>query len=232
MAKNLLIIDNDEQSEAIIELKAQATKKGITLNCYPFYIGLPDGNDVINAAGKIDSTLVGEKFEKEYGSIRFHMVASDFKLNDDLIDGITIIKKFNNITNTAKAKKILYSSELEEIVQDYLNDHKSNKKSFNETWDKFKTLIKIDIVDFVKREEMEGKIISYIEKVEDDNNDFIVDNLLANGDLKFKALLEIYNDLNLNEIAEKITKNDSQSVNFKKKLIELAIAELIELKDA
>lgn len=232
MAKNLLLIDNEDLTETINELDEHAKKKGIALNCYPLYIGLPDGNDVIdNENGKIDLKLVKQKFEENYGAIRFHMVASDFNLSDDIIDGTSIIKHFNNISNTSKAKKILYSSELEEIVQGYLNDHKKEKKSFDETWDKFKTLIKIDIIDFAKREEIEAKIIAYIEKVEDDSNDFIVENLLENGDLQFKELLEIYKGTNLSDIAAKITSNDYQASNFKKKLIELAISEMIELKD-
>lgn len=230
MAKNLLIIDNEDLTETIQVLNEQAKKKGIALNCYPLYIGLPDGNSVVDEEGKINLKLIKEKFEKEYGTIRFHMVASDFKLNDELIDGTDIIKQFNNISNTLKAKKILYSSELEDIVQGYLNDHKKNKKTFDETWDKFKTLIKIAIIDFAKREEIEKKIIYNIQKVEDDNNDFILDNLLKNGDLEFKGLLEIYNGLSLNDIANRITNNDSQAIIFKKKLIELSIAELIELK--
>lgn len=232
MAKNLLLIDNEDLSETIYELKEEAKKKNIDLDCFPLYIGLPDGNDVVDVNGKIDLKLVRKKFEDMYVSIKFHMVASDCKLNDELIDGTDIIKLFNNITNTAKSKKILYSSELEEIVQGYLNDHKKSTKSFDETWDKFKTLIKIHIIDFAKREEMEGKIISYIEKVVDDNDDFIIENLLANGDLEFKELLEIYKGQNLKNIAEKIKNNESQAKAFKRKLIEFAIAELIELKDA
>lgn len=231
MAKNLLIIDNEDLTETIQVLNEQARKKGIALNCYPLYIGLPDGNSVVNEEGKINLKLIKEKFEKEFGTIRFHMVASDFKLNDELIDGTDIIKQFNNISNTLKAKKILYSSELEEIVEGYLNDHKKNVKTFDDTWDKFKTLIKIDIIDFAKREEIEEKIISNIQKIEDDNNDFILDNLLQNGDLEFKGFVEIYNGLRLRDIARKITNNDSQAIIFKKKLIELSIAELIELKN-
>jgi hypothetical protein len=231
MAKNLLIIDNENLDETIEELHKQARKKSIALNCYPLYIGLPDGNDVVDDNGKIDLKLVKKKFEENYGETRFHMVASDFALNDEIVDGIDIIKQFNNISNTLKAKKILYSSELEEIVQGYLNDHKKSKKNFDEAWDKFKTLIKIDIVDFAKREEVESKIISYIEKVVDDNNDFIIDNLLANGDLEFNGSMDIYRGYSLKEIADKIKDNDEQANAFKIKLIELAIAELIELKD-
>lgn len=231
MAKNLLLIDNEDLSETIYQLKEEAKKKSIDLDCFPLYIGLPDGNDVVDNSGKIDLKLVRKKFEDMYGMIRFHMVASDFKLNDEFIDGTDIIKQFNNITNTAKSKKILYSSELEEIVQGYLNDHKKNKKTFDETWDKFKTLIKIHIVDFAKREEMEKKIISSIEKIVDDNNDFIIENLLANGDLEFKGLIEIYQGLTLKEITSKLLENDSQANRFKKKLIELAVSELIELQN-
>lgn len=231
MAKNLLIIDNEGLSETVREIKDLCTRKNFAVECYPFYIGLPEGNNVINNEGKIDIELIKREFTNKYGSIRFHMVASDFVLNDEKIDGTNIINLFNNFPNTKKSKKILYSSEIDEIIESYLNKYKEGAADFENTWENFKTLIRIEIIDFVKRDAIEKKIADNIEKVEDDSDDFIMENLLANSDLKFKKLLEIYEGKTFSEIATLIKQEDSQSVNFKKKLIEYSIANLSELND-
>ena len=217
MAKRLLIIDNDDLTESIEKINTISKKKNLNIECYPLLIGLPDGNDVVDESGKISQELISKKFEEKYGNIRFHMIASDFKLNDERIDGVDIIRKFNNIKNTARASKILYSSELEEIVQKYLDDYKDEKKDFESSWANFKTLIKLNILDFTKREIIEESIINYIEKINDQEEDFVLDELLANSDLIFNPSIEIYEGLTFAEIAEKISANDSQSIKFKKK---------------
>ncbi|RED25221.1 hypothetical protein BD847_1966 [Flavobacterium cutihirudinis] len=229
MSKNLLIIDNEDLTETISDIEKLSKPKGISINCFPLYVGLPDGNDVIDENGEIDMKLVLNKFNAKYGTIRFHMVASDFKLNDKNIDGVEIIRQFNNINNTRKANKILYSSELIEIVQEYLDSYKE-KSDFDKSWTSFKTLIKLSIVDFSKREDIEKNIVNFIEKVSEQEDDFIVEYLLENKDLYFNPAIEIYNELSFNEIAEKISLNDPSSLNFKKKLIELAISHFGYLK--
>lgn len=223
MSKNLLIIDNEDLTGTISEIEKLSRTKGISIECFPLYIGLPDGNDVINESGEIDIKLVKNKFNDKYGTIRFHMVASDFKLNDENIDGVEIIRQFNNITNTKKASKILYSSELIEIVQEYLDSYKK-KSDFDKSWNSFKTLIKLTILDFSKREDVEKNIVNFIEKISEQEDDFIIDQLLGNKDLRFNPSIEIYDGLSFNQIAEKISKNDPSSLTFKKKLIELAIS--------
>lgn len=231
MAKRILLIDNDDLTESIKTLNDIATKKNVAIECYPLLIGLPDGNDVVDKDGKIDINLVLGKFDKLYGTLRFHLIASDFKLNDEKIDGVEIIRRFNAVTNTQKASKILYSSELEEIVQKYLDDYKDEVKNFQESWLSFKTLIKLNILDFTKREIIEETIINYLDKISEQEDDFIVDELFSNPDLTFNPSIEIFENKPFKEIAERITSNDSQSVKFKKRLIQLAVSHFSFLKN-
>lgn len=231
MAKRILLIDNDDLTESIITLNDLARKKNIPIECYPLQVGLPDGNDVVDINGKIDFNLVLAKFNELYGNLRFHIMASDFKLNDDIIDGVEIIRRFNAIPNTIKTGKILYSSELEEIVQKYLDDYKNGTKNFQSSWTSFKTLIKLNILDFAKREVIEESILNYIQKISEQEDDFIVDELLANSDLEFNPSLEIYSDFKFKEIADKILTNDPSSLKFKKKLIQLSISHFGYLKN-
>lgn len=231
MTKRLLIIDNDDLTESIQTINDLAKKKNVKVECFPFHIGLPDGNDVINENGKIDFNLVLAKFKEKFGLMRFHMMASDFKLNDELIDGVEVLRRFQDLPNIKKANKILYSSELEEIVQKYLDDYKEGTKNFQDSWASFRTLIKLNIIDFSKREDIEKNIVNYIEKINEDDDDFILEELFSNSDLTFNPSMEIYEGLTFQEVAEKILNNDSQSENFKRKLIHLAISNISYLQN-
>jgi hypothetical protein len=232
MAKQLLIIDNDDQSDAIDKINKIAKEKGIDINCLQFNVGLPDGNDVIDQSGRIDMALVREKFENLYGSRRFHAIAFDFRLNEPVggIDGIELLKYFNLLEKTRKAKKILYSSELTEIVEEYLNNYRTTS-NYEEAWSNFKTLINLEILGFHKKEEYEEKVIQYMGKINDSEEDFIVEELRSNKGLSFNPSIEIYEGLTFDEIADRIESGDSQSMKFKRKLLELAIANLAYLKN-
>lgn len=228
MNYRLLIVDNDDQTEGIDEIQSLCKSKSFTIECHQFNVGLPDGRDVLDDEGKIDMKKVRLKFEKMYGRYRFHMIIFDFKLNDDFVDGLTIIKALQGFNITKKAKKMLYSSELDNIVQGYLDRYKDNDSSFDATWSKFKMLIKLDIIDFCKREVYENKVVEYIPKVIEDENDYIVDELRSHPDLKFNNSISTYRGHNLKEIGDLINKKDSSSDNFKRELIQMAIAEMAE----
>lgn len=230
MTKQLLIVDNEDQSDAIDKINSIVKNKPFSINCLQFNVGLPDGNDVISADGRIDMELVRKKYEKEFGFRRFHLIAFDFKLNDPNVDGVTIIKQFNAIGKTRKAKKILYSSELSEIVQDYLDGFRVNI-DYEDTWSKFKTLINIEILDFCKKEDYEAKAVSLIEKISEQEDDFILEELRAHRELFFNNAIEVFQDLSFDQIADKIENHDSEAVKFKRKLIQLAIAQLAQLKN-
>jgi hypothetical protein len=230
MSKQLLIVDNDDQSEAIDKIYSVAKAKGIDIECHQLNIGLPDGGDVVDDNGKIDLNLVRNKLQNLYGDRRFHMIAFDFKLNDpeDGVDGVRLISAFNGNIKTSKAKKILYSSELTEIVEGYLERYKENS-SFEQAWGKFKTLININILEFCRREDYELKIVEFISKVPDDENDFLIDLLRGYGDLSFIPFDHNYEGYTLDQLADKLETGDDEAKKIRKNLIEFGVAKLISL---
>ncbi len=231
MTYQLLIVDNDDQTDGIDKIQNLVRSKPFAIECHQFNVGLPDGNEVIDDNGKIDLALVREKFQEQFGTRKFHMIIFDFKLNDpdDAIDGVKIIQTFNGFVSTRKSKKMLYSSELAQIVQSYLDDYKSENASFTDSWKKFQTLIKIDIIDFCRREDYEEKVVEYIPKTVVDNDDFIVSELRGNRDLEFNSAIATYEGKTFEEIADAIDGNDSQATKFKKELIASSIASLVKL---
>lgn len=224
MAKKLLLIDNEDLSETILTIEKQSKGKGFEVNCFPLYVGLPQGNDVVDeTTGEIKIPLVFAKLKKLYGNTRFHLIASDFNLEDKNVDGIKILNSLNSQVNTKNSKRILYSSQLIDIVEDYLKIYKEDN-NFDGAWLKFKSLIRLDILDFLLRDDMEKNIIDKLEKIIEQEDDFILGELLSNSNLKFIPAMEIYENYTFEEIADKILNNDSLSVKFKKRLIQLAVS--------
>ncbi|MGX7668875.1 hypothetical protein [Flavobacterium pedocola] len=232
MAKKLLLIDNEDLTESIATIEKLSRAKGFKVICHPLYVGLPDGNDVVDEeTGKIKMSLVYDKLKSLYGNTRFHLIASDFNLNDaEGVDGIKMLSSLDSQVNAKNAKRILYSSQLIDIVEDYLKIYKVDG-NFDGAWTKFKSLIRLNILDFLLRDDVEKHIVDKIEKIIEKEDDFIIEELLYNSDLTFNPSVEIYEGLTFEEIAGKILENDSQSINFKKKLIQLAISNISFLQN-
>lgn len=231
MAKKLLLIDNEDLTETIATIENLSKGKGFEIKCYPLYVGLPSGNDVVDEkTGRIKISLIHEKLKVLYGNTRFNLIASDFNLEDPEIDGIKVLSSLDSQINVKNAKRILYSSQLIDIVEDYLKIYKDDD-NFDGAWTKFKSLIRLNILDFLLRDDVEKNIVDKIEKIIEQEDDFILGELLNNPDLTFNPSIEIYEGLTFAEIADKILANDSQSVKFKKKLIQLAISNIGYLKN-
>jgi hypothetical protein len=223
MTKKLLLIDNEDLSETILTIEKLSKEKGFKVICFPLYVGLPHGNEVVDKSGFISIPLVYARLKELYGNTRFHLIASDFNLEDPNIDGVKILSSLNSQINAKNSKRILYSSQLIDIVEDYLKLYKE-KNDFDGAWQKFKSLIRLDILDFLLRDDMEKNIIDKLDKIIEQEDDFILEELLANSDLKFNPAMEIYENNTFEEIANKILFNDSLSVKFKKRLIQLAVS--------
>jgi hypothetical protein len=230
--KRILLIDNDDQSNSLEKIHKLARHKNIAVECDQFNVGLPDGNDVI-IEGRINLELIKQEYEKKFGNKTFHLVAFDFNLNDppgEGIDGVTLIQYFNQWGKVKNKRTLLYSAELTEIVGGYLK-HYQDTTDYEGTWRKFKTLIKSGILDFIIKDDYEKHVVDFIDKIHDTTEDFIVNELRGNNDLLFNPAIEPYSGLNFGEIADRVMGGDPQSTKFKRKLIELAIANFTTLNN-
>jgi len=231
MEKKLLIIDNEDLTEIIEEIAEIAKKKNIKISCFPLYVGLPEGNDTVDENGRISTKLVHEKINREYGDIRFHLVASDFDFNEkDAFDGVKMLSLLDSIRNTRKSHRLLYSSLLNDIVQEYLDLYLKNK-DFDEVWKKFKILIKLNIIDFVVRDDVEKIIVDSIEKLFSNDNDLIIEELLGKPHLKFNKHLDFFENKTFEEIAQILCSDEALSEKFKKKLFEKSFAFLTDINE-
>lgn len=228
--KYCLLIDNEDQTTSIENIKREANLKRIEVECHQFNIGSPEREDLLTN-NEIDLEKVKKKFNEEFKNIAFDIIAFDWDLDDSKIDGIELIRQFNHLGIRKSSPKILYSGLLRERIQTYCDDYKKEKIDFNELWNKLNTLIKLNIVDFVKRDNYEKDIVNFLSKEEFNSDIFISKELQKFSHLSFQGLYEQFKGMTLGEIAEIIDTDKTRGINFKKEIIEMAISHMIELND-
>lgn len=229
MKKKVLIIDNEDQSEEIEQLIRDAGKKGIGLECEQFKVGSTEETGLLTN-GKIDLSKVIKAYKERYRGTTFNLVAFDWDLNDDNIDGIELLRCFTHNKIFRNTKKVLYSGLLEIKLSSMLDDFKDNKIKKDFILKRIKTLVNADIIGFVERENYDKFIISALEKM-DDSIDFILEDELSKfPDLQFKGAIghPSFRCKTYSEIIEIITNNDHLRNDLKRELIQHSMAYMTE----
>jgi hypothetical protein len=230
MEKRCLIIDNENQSDEIEKLKRDCRPKGITIDCDQFNVGSTFDDELLTE-GKIDIDKVVKAFKQRFKHKTYHLVAIDWDLSDPTIDGIELIRLLTHNHILSNTPKLLYTGLLEDKLGTKLDDFKAGTLHKNRLLVHLKTLIKVDIKDFVKRENYDKDIIRLISQSE-------------SMELMFQNELSKYSKENINinysnpdferytieQIIELISDNSDKGFEFKKNLIELTIAHLISLE--
>ena len=228
MNKNCLIIDNTDQSATIERLISKGGKRGIIIDCDQFNVGSAE-DDALLSQGKIDIEKVVRKFRERYGEKAFHIVAIDWRLNDDDIDGVELIKNFTASHILKHIPKILYSGGLEQILTAKINEF---KKSQNQSALLFyiQTLIKNDFKDFVDRSEYEDDILKVLESMGESMDIIIEDELKKFPKLKFQNsfINRKFNGKSFAQLSDDLGSDDKLRNDFKREIIQQVIAYLTE----
>jgi hypothetical protein len=229
MNKNCLIIDNTDQSATIERLISKGVKRGIIIDCDQFNVGSAVEDELLSQDGKIDIGKVVHKFRERYGEKAFHIVAIDWRLNDDNIDGVELIKNFTASHILKHTPKILYSGGLEQILTSKIGEFKKSQDQ-NALLIYIQTLIKNDFKDFVDRSEYEDDILRYLESMGESMDIIIEDEFKKFPDLKFKNIFvnKKFNGKTFMEISRILESDDKLRNNFKNEIIQQIIAYLTE----
>jgi len=120
--KSCIIIDDEPQDEIVDNLKADASHRGIHLSCVQLN---PQDQDYEKDVGDdarpdfvIDIDKIIEKL-KTIGCRRADVIACDFYLQDDNVNGFDIIHKLRTQLHYKK-EIILYSANLETVIREIL----------------------------------------------------------------------------------------------------------------
>lgn len=227
MKKRILIIDNEPQTEEIEKMIRDAHNVGIELECDQYNVGSTEETDLLDK-GFLNIEKVIQEYKKRYKGKSFSLIACDWDLNDDNIDGIELLRQFKakNIWNNIP--KMLYSGLLDEKLSEKLELYKSEKMPKDKLLSHIKLLINSDLRGFHKREDYDKHIISFL-KDEEESLDIIVEDLLLKfPDFEFKGAWEhrSFSGKTFKEVADIISTDENLHKKFKRELIEECVAYL------
>jgi len=117
--RSCLIIDNDDQTEEIKQLVRDARHQGIDLDCRQFDVGNTAFTEVLSL-GKIDIDKVEKEAKKRYNNLVFDIIAFDYELDDEDINGVELLRNFNNRRLFRYTPKLVYSGVLDQVLRNII----------------------------------------------------------------------------------------------------------------
>lgn len=226
--KSCIIIDDEPQDEIVENLVGDASKVGIRLTCYQLD---PQADRYYKNAGTeeepeyvIDISKVMEALKSPaYRKCRVDVVACDYHLEDDQVNGYEIIRKIRFHLNYRKGI-ILYSGNLETVIREILRED-----NLQEQIDRIKNLARAKILEFNDKSDYRQSILTAI-KQDIFSLESELESLLHNyGDWTFRSVFPLFKGKKLSEILDEIESDSPNAVKFQKELLENAIAHMIEL---
>lgn len=229
MEKRCLIIDNEEQVSSIETIERLGRAKGIKIICDEFNVGMLDRDEFFTDR-RIDIIKVLEQFSQKYKSSTYHIVAFDWDLGDNEINGVELIRKFQEHKFLINTPKILYSGLLKDEISTQLEKYRKDSKHKPALIAWINTLIKVDVKNFVDRTVYEQEIITLLSKTDETLDLIIEEQLKKFPDLKFgnSFTSNSFNGKTFLEIAHTLEENDLIRNDFKKEIIQQVIAYLTE----
>jgi hypothetical protein len=229
ITKRCLIIDNEDQAAQIENLERLARHKAISLECHQFNIGAPSRTDLLTV-GRIDIDLVINSYQATYKNIYFHIVAVDWDLSDESINGVELIRQFEHHKILRNTPKLLYSGLLEHQLRAKLIDYKDGRVLPQKILSEIITLIRSDIVGYVDRTNYENEIVAQLIKREESIDLILEEELRKYPELHFKNsfVSQSFKDKSFSELAELIDNDEHLKNNFKREIIQQVISYLTE----
>ncbi len=216
--QNCLIIDEESQAAFIEEVGLEAQQKGVPITLYQYD---PHHNkswlDYSSSKPTIKDHLLKEDLQTKLNKrIDVILCDYDFKLNN--LDGFELLRWIR--TRNKSTKLILYSGK-GDLQRTFLN---------SKTPEEVVKIIRANISDVISREHRKGILFSYLKDSKFDTDLFILEQLSRYPDLKIQNSCPEFDGLTLGEILEYIADGSNKGFMFKKNLLELTIAHLLELE--
>ncbi len=224
--KKVLFIDDDgdDISTTIELLASNLQSKGYELISTVIDLGLFEF--------KSSEGLCFEKIKAKlsmYFDSDFDLIACDFDLKDEAINGFDILVWLNNITvgqkkRLRRSRLSLYSSQEENVGKAFRDRENSD----------IIKLINLKIEFFFHREHMHNEIATCFLKEGEHLNlsYFIRDCLRDYPEMKFQSIYPKFSGKSFEEIATEIDKESFHGIGFQTNIVELAIAHLVEMNQS
>ena len=95
MERLCLLIDNENQDTSAEKIIREGKSKGLAIQVHQFNVGHPELTEVLES-GKIDITKVIDYYNANFRKFHYDIIAFDWDLNDEKIDGVELIRSFRS----------------------------------------------------------------------------------------------------------------------------------------
>lgn len=218
--KFLILVDEQPQSSVLRNIEAILKNDGIELvykEFNPINYQKRENGEILFDAESFKADLCGLPY-----FTRLDSIVCDYNLIAGIIDGFQIIKIIKSINPNYKKQVILYSAQIESVIEDIIRTDDFEKQKEN-----LKSLIECNI-DFRKRDnDYVQELIKHIKKEKDFSfEDELVKWFSLRKEDTFNYLFPKYKGKKFEEIAYCLQKNTPDSIEFKKDLVEQIISYL------
>jgi hypothetical protein len=218
--KYLILIDEQSQSAVLQNIKTTLKNDGIELvfkEFNPINYQKRDNGEIQFDTESFKTDLLGLPYFKQLDSI-----VCDYNLITDIIDGFQIIKIIKSINPNYKKQVILYSAQIETVIEDIIKTGDFEKQKEN-----LKSLIDCNI-DFRKRDnDYEQGLVRHVKKEKEFSfEDELIKWFFLRKDDVFNYLFPKYMGKKFEEIATCLQSKTPDSIEFKKDLVEQIISYL------
>lgn len=236
--RSCLIIDNEDQTEEIEQLVRDARYQGIDLDCKQFEVGNTAYTEVLSL-GKIDIDKVQKEVKRRYKNLVFDIIAFDYELDDDEINGVELLRNFNNRRLFKRTPKLVYSGVLDQVLRNIiepnlgilkLKDEADRAIIKQEGLAKIKSLIKYSVHEYLDRDDRDSIIIKFLKDDIQSTELIVTQALRLYPDFIFEQnfVNDKFNGMSYAEVADILDNDDILGVEFKREIIQQVIAYLTE----
>ena len=218
--KHLILVDEQSQSAVLQNIKATLKNDGIELvfkEFNPINYQRRENGEILFDAESFKTDLLGLPYFRQLDTI-----VCDYNLIAGVIDGFQIIKIIKSMNPNYKKQVILYSAQIENVIEDIIKTDDFEKQKEN-----LKSLIDCNI-DFRKRDnDYEQELVKHVKKEKEFNfEDELIKWFFLRRDDTFNYLFPKYAGKRFEEIATWLQSKTPDSIEFKKDLVEQVISYL------
>lgn len=225
MKKRVLIIDDEDQSEEIINLERQFKKKGLDVEFLQFNIGKPGELEVLTE-NRIDIEKVKNIFQERYGMKRLHLICFDYELGPEDITGVDVLAALKPLTD--RTLFLFYSSKIRQILEKILTKYRDGGMPFDKARELLDSLVTSKVEYFVDRGGDLGNAVNQILARSGETLDDIFEEKMWEYP-NFKT--DYFDGLEIRNVEQLLNNKDGRAIKVKRELVEQLVAYFIRLKD-
>ncbi len=226
--KSCIIIDDEDQDEIVENLQTDANRLGIRLSCFQlnpqkdaYYKNIGDENvpDYVIDADKVAAALMTPAYRR----LRVDVIACDYDLGDDEVNGYELIRRLRGGLNYRK-EIILYSGNLNRVIKGILREEDPKER-----FAQIRSLARANIREFNDKNDYRQSIITAISEDRFSLESELESLLDKYSGWTFRSVFPPFKDMNLHDVLVEIESGSAKGKLFQKALLENAIAHMIEL---